>query len=170
MKSADPLDPFDRAIGEVIGTYVPTTFLRSISGDKQWFDPSCRTAIDAKQTASRAWCRARSADNWGQFVVARAEAQRVFVSARKSQNERTKNTLKHSTSSHYWWETRKSSIFGLQPSIPALRRAGGGLVVAPAEKAPLLGSQFDSKQCLDHLCLVSFSRGAILCPSGLLSF
>ena len=31
-------------------------------------------------------------------------------------------------------------------SIPALRELGGGLVVAPAEKASLLGSQFDSKQ------------------------
>ena len=38
-------------------------------------------------------------------------------------------------------------IFGVKPSIPALRGPGGGLVVAPAEKASLLGSQFDSKQC-----------------------
>ena len=33
---------------------------------------------------------------------ARAEAQRVYVAARKSLNERTRNTLKHSTSSHKW--------------------------------------------------------------------
>ena len=38
------------------------------------------------------------------------------------------------------------SIFGVKPSIHALRGPGGGLVVAPAEKASLLGSQFDSKQ------------------------
>ena len=39
------------------------------------------------------------------------------------------------------------SIFGVKPSIPSLRGPGGGLVVAADEKASLLGSQFDSKQC-----------------------
>ena len=38
MKSADPLETFDRVIGEIIGRLVPTTVLRSRSGDKQWFD------------------------------------------------------------------------------------------------------------------------------------
>ena len=42
--SADPLVTFDRAIGQVIGWYVPTTVLHSRSGDKQWFDASCRRA------------------------------------------------------------------------------------------------------------------------------
>ena len=42
LKSADPLVAFDRAIGEVIGRYIPTTVLRSRSGDKQWSDASCR--------------------------------------------------------------------------------------------------------------------------------
>ena len=36
LKSADPLVAFGRAIGEVIGGYVPTTVLRDRSGDKQW--------------------------------------------------------------------------------------------------------------------------------------
>ena len=35
LKSADPLVAFDRAIGEVIGRYVPTTVLRGTSGDEQ---------------------------------------------------------------------------------------------------------------------------------------
>ena len=83
LKSADPLVAFDRAIGEIIGQYIPTTVLRSISGDKQWFDASCRRAYDAKQTAYRAWCRARNAEHLGRFVLARAEAQRVFGAARK---------------------------------------------------------------------------------------
>ena len=63
LKSADPLDAFDRAIGEVIGRLFPTTVLHSRSGEKQLFDGSCRRAYDAKQTAYRAWCRARSADH-----------------------------------------------------------------------------------------------------------
>ena len=64
LKSADPLVAFDRAIGEVIGLYVPTTVLCSRSGDKKWFDDNCWRAYDAKQTAYRAWCRACNAQHW----------------------------------------------------------------------------------------------------------
>ena len=42
LKSADPLVVFDRAIGEVIGWYGPSTVLHSRSGDQQWFDASCQ--------------------------------------------------------------------------------------------------------------------------------
>ena len=55
VKSADPLVAFDQDIGAFICKYVPTTVSRLRSGDKQWFDASCRRAYDAKQTASRAW-------------------------------------------------------------------------------------------------------------------
>ena len=86
-----------------------------------------------------------------------------------------KPTLKHSTCSHKWWETLKGPIFGVKPSIPLLRVPWGGLVVAPAEKASLCGSQFDSKQCHEQFvtplsCFLQSRRlGAILpdsCPSG----
>ena len=69
MKSAEPLAAFDGAISKVIGRHVPTTFLRSESGDKQWFDASCRRANDAEQTAYRACCRTRDAEHWGQFAL-----------------------------------------------------------------------------------------------------
>ena len=83
-------------------------------------------------------------------MLARAEAQRVYGAARESHYERTKNTVKHTTCSHKWWETLKGSIFGVKPSTPALRGPGGGLVVAPVEKASLLDSQFDRKQCREQ--------------------
>ena len=83
-------------------------------------------------------------------MLARAEAQKFYDAARKSHNEHTSNTLKQSTCSHKWWETLKGAIFGVKPSIPAIKEHGGGLVVAPAEKASLLGSQFDSKQCREQ--------------------
>ena len=100
LKSAEPLVAFVRAIVEVIGRYVPTTVLRSRSGDEQWFDACYRRAYDAKQTTYHAWCRAGNAEHWGQFVLARAEAKRVYGAARESHNEPTRNTLKHSTYSH----------------------------------------------------------------------
>ena len=46
LKSADPLDAFDRPICEVVGRLVPTTVLGIRSGDKQWFDASCWRAYD----------------------------------------------------------------------------------------------------------------------------
>ena len=38
----------------------------------------------------------------------------------------------------------------MKPSIPALRRPAGGLVVAPSEKTSLLSSQFDCNQCREQ--------------------
>ena len=128
-------------------------------------DARCWRACDAKQTAYHGWCRAHWADHCGRFVLAPAEAQRVYGAARESHNERTRNTLKHSTCSHKWWETLEGSIFGGKPSIPALRGHRGDLVVAPAKKSSLLGSQFNSKQYHEQFVtpLSSFpSLGAIL--------
>ena len=99
MNSADPLDAFNRPIGEVIGRIVQTTVSHSRSGDKLGFDASCQRAYEAKQTAHHAWCRTCSADHWVRFMLARAEAQRVYGAARKSHIECTRNTLKHSTCS-----------------------------------------------------------------------
>ena len=64
----------------------------------EWFDASCTRDYGSKQTDYRTWCRARNAEHWGQFVLARAEEQRVYGAARESDDERTMNTLKHSTS------------------------------------------------------------------------
>ena len=56
----------------------------------------------------------------------------------QSNNECTRNTLKHSTFSHKWWETLKGSIFVVKSSIPAPRGKGGGLVMAPDGKGSLM--------------------------------
>ena len=67
--------------------------------------------------------------------------------ARESHNECTRNTLKYASCSHKWWETLKGSIFGGKSSIPALRGFRDGLMVAPAEKASLLGSNLGHCGC-----------------------
>ena len=97
---------------------------------------------------------------------------RVFGAARESHNEHNRNTLNHTTCSHKWWETLKGSIFGVKPSIPALRGPRDGLVEAPAEKDSLLSSQFNSKQCHEQFvtplsCFPNLS--VILWPSKFLS-
>ena len=54
----------------------------------------------------------------------------------------------------------------MKPSIPALRGPDGGLVLAPAEKAALMGSQLDSKQCREQFVtpLSSFPSLAFRTP------
>ena len=78
-------------------------------------------------------------------MLARAETLRVYSAAMASHNERTRNILKHSICSLKWWETPKRSIFGVKRSISVLRGPGGGFLAAHAEKASLLGTQFDSE-------------------------
>ena len=83
LRSADPLNAFDRAISEVIGRFVSTTVLGSTFGDMQWLNGSCQRVNDAQQTAYCAWYRAHIADHWGRCVLACAEAQRVYDAARE---------------------------------------------------------------------------------------
>ena len=82
---------------------VPTTVFRSRSGDKQLFDASCRRAHDlsrllvvpgvehAVQIIGVDLC----------LLVLRPRAS-MHGAVRESHNERTRNTLKHSTCSHKW--------------------------------------------------------------------
>ena len=173
LKSADPLDAFDRAIGEDIGRLVPTTVLCSRSGDKEWFDSSCRELMMLSRLLIMPGVVYAVLIIWVDLCFLVLRPRESMVLQGNAHNERARNTLKHSTCSHKWWETLKGSIFGVKPFIPALRGPGGGLVVARAVKASLLGSQFDCKQCLSSsspLCLVSLSLGSILWPSGLLSY
>ena len=93
LQSADPIGALDSAVSDVVSRFVPTTVVRSRSGDKHWFDSDCRRAYDANQTAYRAWSRERGADLWNQFVISPTEAQRVYGVAMASHNERARRTL-----------------------------------------------------------------------------
>ena len=82
LRSADPLVTFDSAIGEVICRQVHTTVLHRRSGDKQWFDASCRRPYDPKQTAYRAWCRVEM-DRMSKFAYPRMRI-RMRIPAREA--------------------------------------------------------------------------------------
>ena len=61
---------------------------------------------------------------------------------------------------HISRETLKGSVFGVKPSIPALRGPRGGLVVAPSEKVSLLAISLTASSVVSSssplwLCLVS---------------
>ena len=151
LKSADPIDAFDRAIGEVIGRLVLATVFGLVDLE------TCNGLMPAAGELIMQ-CRlliVPHVQHTAQIirVLACAKAQRIYGATRESHNKQTRNTLKNSTCSHKWWETLKGvkqTIFGVKQTIPVLWGPGGGLVGAPAETASFQGFQFDSKQCREQ--------------------
>ena len=47
-------------------------------------------------------------------------------------------------SSHKWWSTLKSAVYGTSSSLPPFVNEGGGLVCESVGKAHLLSDHFDS--------------------------
>ena len=56
-------------------------------------------------------------------------------------------------SSHKWWSTLKSAVYGSSSSLPPLVSGGGGLVCESVGKDDLLSDHFDSKQCREAVDL-----------------
>ena len=52
----------------------------------------------------------------------------------------------NSQSTHEWWSTLKSAVFGLISSLPPLVGGRGGLVCESVGKADLLSDHFGGKQ------------------------
>ena len=140
MKSDDPLVAFDRAIGEVIGIMFLPVFcvidLETCNG----LMPAAGELMMLNRLLIVPGAEHAMLNIWVNLCLLVLRPLRVYGAARESHAEHTRNILKHSTCSHKLQETLNSSIFGVKPSIPSLRGPGGGLVVAPAEKASHLGS------------------------------
>ena len=85
---------------------------------------------------------------------------RVYDAARESHNERSRNTLKHSTCSHKWCETLKCSVFGVKG---ALRRR----VVAPAirKRHSWALSFVSSEQCREQFVAPLSCFPQLMCNS-----
>ena len=165
IRSVDPVETLDGAVGDIISRRVTKVTLTIRSKDDPWFDHDCRRAFDTKQTAYRAWCRGRRQDLWTSYTRARTAAQVVYENAKNRYYGAARDSLMTKTNPHGWWSTLKSSLFGSKPSLPALCGPGGGLVVSPVEKAELLSSHFDSKQCRDPFVVPSACFPAPECCS-----
>ena len=137
----------------LVERHVPRVTVRRRMGDQPWFTADCRTAFEQKQTAYFRWCRSRDREDWWAYRQAQRAANACYEDARSAYSERCREKLANTTSSHAWWGTLKESVFGVDPSIPALQGVGGALVSDPAEKAELLSTFFDSKQSRDPVAL-----------------
>ena len=145
-----PASSLNRVLSGIVVARVPTRTLRINSKNRPWFDNDCLLASRDKQEAYKRWSSNRTAENWDRYVDNRRVANYKYSLAQDSFNARCRETLSSSVSSHKWWSTLKSAVFGVESSIPPLLGTGGGLVCSPEEKATLLNAHFDSKQCRDQ--------------------
>ena len=67
-------------------------------------------------------------------------------------------------SSHKWWYTLKSAVFGSTSSLPLLVSKGGGLVCESVGKADLLSDHFNSKQSREAVDLGSLVIHLLVLP------
>ena len=111
----------------------------------------CRHAQREKQVAYCEWSRLRSHESWENYVGLRSIAQRTYSSALDEYNEHLKNVLIGTSQPHSWWSALKQSLFGVDSSLPPLSCTDGSICHNSKDKANLLASVFNSKQCNEEL-------------------
>ena len=77
----------------------------------------------------------------------------MYAVAQRQFRDDCRDILVNAQSSHKWWSTLKSAVFGTNSSLPPLIGGGGGLVCDPGAKAALLANHFDGKQERDGITL-----------------
>ena len=73
-------------------------------------------------------------------------ANETYSEAKPQFSARNMDVLMNAQSTHNWWSTLKSAVFGLSSLLPPLVGGGGGLVCESVGKAYLLSDHFDGKQ------------------------
>ena len=66
---------------------------------------------------------------------------------------RNRNVFMTAQSSHKWWSTLQSTVFGSSSSLPPFVGRGGGMVCESVDKADLLSDHFDGKQSRESVYL-----------------
>ena len=80
-------------------------------------------------------------------------ANNVYNEAEKQYNGHLKDVLTGASQPHTWWSALKSSLFGVEPSIPPLLKPDGSITYHPLDKANILADSFNSKQSREELQL-----------------
>ena len=114
--------------------------------DKPRFDDQCRHAFSLKHEAQLRWTHHRSRVNWEEFVRCQMRANETYSEAKRQFNNRYRDVLMNVQSTHKWWSTLKSAVFGSSSSLHQLVSEGGGLVCELVGKTDLLSDHFGSKQ------------------------
>ena len=137
----------------IIERRIPSKLLRFRLKDKPWFNADCKLAYQSKQEAYHLWRNNRCDFLWQNFTELRRQAQDIYMRAERAYNDGVKEVLLSSSDDHKWWSTLKSSLFGVDSSMPPLLNADGSAIYCPKAKAERLADVFDSKQCGESLLL-----------------
>ena len=71
-------------------------------------------------------------------------ANETYSEAKSQFSDKNRDVLMNVQSSHKWWSTLKSAVFGSSSSFHPLVSEGGGLVCESVGKADLLSDHFDN--------------------------
>ena len=128
--SDNPVEVLNEHLSLLVGRYVPTKIIRVRNKDRPWFDYQCRHAFDLKQEAHLRWTRDRSRVDREKFVHCQVRANETYSDAKHQFSVRNIDVLMNVQSSHKWWSTLKSAVFGSSSSLPPLVGPGGDLCVS----------------------------------------
>lgn len=153
FRSNDPILALHNCLLDILRRRVPSKIIKSRIRDKAWFNEDCKRAYDDKQAAYHQWRSNRSPMHWDSYVALRVDAQRIYNTAEAAYNSHLQDVLAGATQPHKWWGSLKSSLFGVDSSMPPLREPDGSMSFEPLKKANLLSDTFLNKQRAQELSL-----------------
>ena len=142
----NPIEVVNEHLSLLVEGYVPTKVIHMRNKNKPWFDDQCRHAFGLMQEAHLLWTRDRSPVNWEEFVRCQVRANETYSKAKRQFSDRNRAVLMTVKSTHKWWPTLKSAVFGGSSSLPSLVCEGIGLVSESVGMADLLLDHFDGKR------------------------
>lgn len=148
-----PVEALNAVLINLVNRFVPTKRLKSRSHNKAWFNDRCEQAYRDKQSAYHLWSTNRSQLCWDNYIAMRKIASNVYKEAEASYNSHLKDILSGTSQPHTWWSALKSSLFGIDSSIPPLLKPDGSVTYDPLEKARIFAANFNSKQSSESIHL-----------------
>ena len=149
----DPIIELNNVLVNIIERRVPTKNITCKLKDKAWFNADCLRAFNDKQNAYRLWSRHRTRFLWDEYLEHRRSCQAVYDFARSEYNNSIRDSLLEATQSHKWWSVLKSFLFGVDTSLPPIRKDDGSVTYQPSVMAEVFSSTFQKKQCGQVLTL-----------------
>ena len=146
-----PVEALNAVLLSIGERRIPSKIIRSRRRDKAWFNEDCRRVQREKQVAYGEWSRLRSRESWEHYVRLRAQARRTYSAAQDDYHDHLKSVLTGTSQPHAWWSAVKQSLFGVDSQLPSLSCPDGSVCHRSKDKADLLASVFDGKQCGDKL-------------------
>ena len=148
-----PISALNLVLLDIILRFVPFKTLRGRAHDKAWFNDRCHQAYRDKHAAYNLWASNRTRLCWENYVDMRNTANMIYREAEYNYNAHLRDILAGTSQPHKWWSALKTSLFGIEPSIPPLQKSDGSITYNPLEKANILANSFNSKQSLADIQL-----------------